>query len=78
VIDCLRCGLCCFNNGKACKFLKFFKTVNKSYCSVYKSRLGRFTGIINEDGEKVFCGLRSGDSRIFKGCPYNKIGGKKE
>jgi len=69
---CRRCGLCCWSHNKKCKYLRYFKTSNKSYCSVFKTRLGRDTGIRDNKGRIIRCTMRINSPVQYEGCPYNK------
>ena len=65
--DCNRCGQCCFiAENKPCKFLVFTSN-GKTYCKIYKSRLGRQISF----NPPMWCGFRQMIKKNFPNCPYN-------
>ena len=75
MIQCKRCGKCCYFiiDGKKhkCKYLVRLSK-NITACRIYEHRLG--TEIFkNKRGFSLTCRLREDDKRIIEGCPLNLL-----
>lgn len=71
--DCLHCGRCCYglsDNGiKKCRFLIKYES-GKTFCRIYKNRLGVKCGF-KFKGEEIVCWMRKATPWDYKDCPYN-------
>ena len=77
--DCINCGLCCFiptgKNGEmvACPNLTWIG--KRSFCKVYKNRLGKVIGTV---GGKVYrCSMYNSVSSEITDCSINIPGSSK-
>jgi len=73
MIDCLKCGKCCYviANGvkKRCKFLRNTSD-GLTECLKYYSRIGTHIAVDKKLGV-IKCGDRKDSPVDFEGCPYN-------
>jgi hypothetical protein len=72
MVDCKRCGKCCYRliktgiiTNEKCKYLIILKN-GRTLCRIYKNRLGTKTH------ENNVCGLRTAFPFNIKGCPQNR------
>lgn len=85
--ECLRCGRCCWylkgDRFVKCKYLKYNRKHNKTYCAIWSKRkfmlengenpvIDRFWNHNKKRYDNVICIYRRHMRRNYEGCPYNK------